>query len=75
VPGESGFVAKEAEANRKVHEAEMQTLHDTIRQQQARIDALTADLKAALKQVQELSTKAIGGTSQAGTAPPREALS
>ena len=37
-------------------------------QQKAQIDALTADLKAALKQVQELSTKAIGGPVHTGTA-------
>jgi hypothetical protein len=55
------LLEKEEEANRKVHAAEMQTLHDTINQQKAQIDALAADLKAALKQAQELSTKAIGG--------------
>jgi hypothetical protein len=57
---------KEEAANRKVYEAEMQTLHDTIGQQKAQIDALAADLKAALKQVQELSTKAIGGSANTG---------
>ena len=62
------LLAKEEEANRKVHEAEMQTFHNTINQQKAQIDALTADLKAALKQVQELSTKAIGGPVHTGTA-------
>ena len=62
------LLQKEEEANRKVHEAEMQTLHDTINQQQAQIDNLSTDLKAALKQVQELSAKAIGSTSNMGTA-------
>jgi hypothetical protein len=69
------LLAKEEAANRKVYDAEMQTLHDTISQQQAQIDALAADLKAALKQVQELSTRAIGGAASTGTAPPREAVS
>jgi hypothetical protein len=67
--------AKEEAANSKVYDAEMQTLHDTISQQQAQIDALAADLKAALKQVQELSTKAIGGAASTGTAQPRDAVS
>lgn len=65
----------EEAANSKVHEAEMQTLHDTIRQQKAQLDALAADLKAALKQMQELSAKAVGGTANTGTAQPREAVS
>jgi hypothetical protein len=65
---------KEEEANRKVHEAEMQTLNDTLRQQQAQIDALSTDFKAALKQVQELSAKAIGSTANTGTAQPRDAV-
>jgi len=69
------LLAKEEEANRKVHEAEMQTLHDTMSQQKAQIDALAADLKAALKQVQELSTKVIGGPANTGIAQPREAVS
>jgi hypothetical protein len=69
------LLAKEEAANRKVYEAEMQTLHDTISQQQAQIAALSADLKAALKQVQELSAKAIGGTANTGAAQSREAVS
>jgi hypothetical protein len=69
------LLQKEEEANRKVHEAEMQTLHDTISQQQAQIDTLSTDLKAALKQVQELSAKVIGSTFNTGTAQPREAVS
>jgi len=65
---------KEEEANRKVYEAEMQTLTDTMRQQQAQIDALSTDLKAALKQVQELSAKAMGSAANTGTVQPREAV-
>jgi hypothetical protein len=65
----------EEAANSKVHEAEMQTLHDTIGQQKMQIDALAADLKEALKQVQELSTKAIGGPANMGIVQPREAVS
>ena len=67
------LLAKEAEAERRVHEAEMQTLHDTIRQQQTQIDTLAADLKTALKQAQELSAKAIGGPVSTGAALPRQA--
>jgi hypothetical protein len=62
------LLQKEGEANRKVHEAEMQTLHDTVSQQQAQIDTLSTDLKAALQQVQELSAKAISSTFNTGTA-------
>jgi hypothetical protein len=64
---------KEEEANRKISAAEMQTLHDTISEQKVQIDALAADLKAALKQVQELSTKAIGGSANPGIVLPRDA--
>jgi hypothetical protein len=67
------LLAKEAEADRRVHEAEMQTLHDTIRQQQTQLDALAADLKTALKQAQELSAKAIGGPASTGAVLPRQA--
>ena len=52
----------------------MQTLTDTMRQQQAQIDALSTDLKAALKQVQELSAKAMGSAANTGTVQPREAV-
>jgi len=69
------LLEKEEAANSKVHEAEMQTLYDTISQQKAQIDALAADLKAALKQVQELSTKVIDGPANTGIAQPREAVS
>jgi hypothetical protein len=69
------LLQKEEEANRKVYEAEMQALHDTISQQQAQIATLSTDLKAALKQVQELSAKAIGSTSNTGIVQPREAMS
>jgi hypothetical protein len=71
------LLEKEEAANIKVHEAEMQTLHDTISQQKTQIGALAADLKAALKQVQELSTKVIGGPARTGCAAavPREGRS
>jgi hypothetical protein len=69
------LLQKEEEANRKVYEAEMQTLHDTMSQQQAQIGTLSTELKAALKQVQELSAKAIGSTANTGTAQPRAAVS
>jgi hypothetical protein len=69
------LLQKEEEANRKVYEAEMEMLHETALQQQAQIDTLSTDLKAALKQVQELSAKAIGSTAGMGTPQPREAVS
>jgi hypothetical protein len=69
------LLQKEEEANRKVYEAEMEMLHETVLQQQAQIDTLSTDLKAALKQVQELSAKAIGSTAGMGTPQPREAVS
>jgi hypothetical protein len=66
---------KEEEANRKVYEAEIQMLHDMISQQQAQIDTLTADLKAAVKQLQELSSKVIGSASNTGAGQPTESVS
>jgi hypothetical protein len=71
----ANLLQKEEEANRKVYEAEMQALHDIISQQQAQIATLSIDLKAALKQVQELSAKAIGSTSNPGVAQPRDVMS
>ena len=68
------LLAKEEEANRKVYEAEMQTLHETLSQQKAQIDALSADLQVAFKQVQELNARAIGGPANT-IVQPRAAVS
>jgi hypothetical protein len=72
---QADLLDKEEAANSKVHEAEMQLQHDTIGQQRAQLDTLVIDLKAALKQVQELSAKALGSTANTGTTQPREAVS
>ena len=60
---------KEVEANRKVYEATLQALEKTMDEQNEHIEALTADLRSALKQVQALASKALEGSSSMGNIP------
>ena len=53
------LLTKEVEANKKVYELTIQTLEDTIERQNQEIQALSAELKEALKQVQQLASKAV----------------
>lgn len=53
------LLAKEVEANKKVYELTIQTLESTIERQNEEIQALSAELKDALKQVQDLASKAV----------------
>jgi hypothetical protein len=69
------LLKKEEEANKKVYEAEIQMLLNMISQQQAQIDTLTDELKAAVKQQQELSSKVIGNASNTGTRQPTGSVS
>ncbi|MBU0551669.1 hypothetical protein KKF91_04135 [Myxococcota bacterium] len=56
---EAELIAKEFEADVKVFTQEIAALNETIAQQQARMEALTAELKAAAVEEQKLAVKAI----------------
>jgi hypothetical protein len=55
------LMEKEIEANRKVFALQTVTLEETIKKQSEQIEALNAQLQAALKQSQDLALKAIEG--------------
>lgn len=57
------LVAKDVEGNKRTYELRIQSLLDTIHNQEARIQGLSKQLDAALKQVQDLAVKAIEGAS------------
>lgn len=54
---------KELEGNQRFYELRIQSLEQTIPHQEARIQNLSKQLEAALKQVQDLAVKAIEGSS------------
>jgi len=54
---------KEIEGNKRFYELRIQSLEQTIQNQDARIQNLSKQLDAALKQVQDLAVKAIEGAS------------
>ena len=54
---------KELEGNKRFYELRIQSLEQTIQNQEARIQTLSKQLDAALKQVQDLAVKAIEGAS------------
>ena len=54
---------KDIEGNKRFYELRIQSLEQTIQNQQARIHNLSKQLDAALKQVQDLAVKAIEGSS------------
>ncbi|MBE9227456.1 hypothetical protein IQ264_18675 [Phormidium sp. LEGE 05292] len=55
--------AKEVEGERRVYELRIQSLEETIQNQETRINNLAKQLDSALKQVQDLAVKAIEGSS------------
>jgi len=57
----SDLRAKEVEGEKRVYELRVQSLEETIQNQEARINNLTKQLDFALKQVQDLAVKAIEG--------------
>jgi hypothetical protein len=63
----SDLYRKEIQANQQVRELKIQSLNETIARQAEQLDALSAELKDALKQMQALASQAIGGT--AGSEP------
>jgi hypothetical protein len=58
----SDLFAKEVEGQKRFYEQRLQSLGETITNQEARIKNLSQQLESALKQVQDLAVKAIEGT-------------
>ncbi|MBD1896054.1 hypothetical protein [Coleofasciculus sp. FACHB-129] len=63
----SDLYAKDVEMQKRLHEQRIQSLEETIRNQDARILSLSKQLDSALKQVQDLAVKAIEGASNASS--------
>ncbi|MFH7030334.1 MAG: hypothetical protein ACHBN1_34510 [Heteroscytonema crispum UTEX LB 1556] len=59
----SDLYAKEVEGQKRFYEQRLQSLEQTITNQETRILNLSKQLESALKQVQDLAVKAIEGTS------------
>lgn len=59
--------AKEVEGQKQFFELRVKSLSETIQNQENRIQSLSKQLDAALKQVQDLAVKAIEGTSNASS--------
>lgn len=57
------LIAKEIEGSKRNYEVRIQSLQETIQNQDTRIQTLSKQLDAALKQVQDLAVKAIEGSS------------
>lgn len=57
------LVEKEIEGQTRAYDLQIQSLQETIRTQDARLQTLSKQLDAALKQVQDLAVKAIEGAS------------
>ncbi|MUG94929.1 hypothetical protein F7734_22200 [Scytonema sp. UIC 10036] len=58
----SDMFAKEVEGQKRFYEQRLQSLEQTIGNQESRIQNLSKQLESALKQVQDLAVKAIEGT-------------
>ena len=59
--------AKEIEGRKQAYELRLQSLSETIANQDARIASLSGQLDSALKQVQDLAVKAIEGSANANS--------
>ncbi len=59
----SDLYAKEVEGQKHFYEQRLQSLEQTISNQQTRLENLSRQLESALKQVQDLAVKAIEGSS------------
>jgi len=57
------LLGKEVEGSKRTYELQIQSLQETIENQEARIQKLSQQLDATLKQVQDLAVKAIEGNS------------
>jgi DNA repair exonuclease SbcCD ATPase subunit len=58
----SDLYAKEVEGQKRFYEQRLQSLEQTITNQEKRLQNLSSQLESALKQVQDLAVKAIEGT-------------
>ncbi len=58
----SDLLAKEVEGQKRFYEQRLQSLEQTITNQEVRLQNLSKQLESALKQVQDLAIKAIEGT-------------
>jgi hypothetical protein len=63
----SDLYAKEVESQKRFYEGRIESLENTISNQGERIDSLSKQLEAALKQVQDLAVKAIEGSANANS--------
>jgi hypothetical protein len=61
------LLAKEVEGQKQFFELRIKSLSETIKTQENRIQSLSKQVDAALKQVQDLAVKAIEGTSNASS--------
>jgi len=59
----SDLYAKEVEGQKRFYQQRLQSLEQTITNQQTRLENLSRQLESALKQVQDLAVKAIEGSS------------
>lgn len=62
---QAALLRKDQDAERRVAELEIRTLHETVAQQAAQVAALQSQLEEAKRQVQEIAVKAIEGASGA----------
>jgi len=61
------LTAKDVEGSKRFYELRVQSLQETIQNQESRIQNLSKQLDSALKQVQDLAVKAIEGASNANS--------
>ena len=64
---ESDLYAKDIEGQKRSYEGSIESLEDTISNQGERLNHLSKQLEAALKQVQDLAVKAIEGSANANS--------
>jgi hypothetical protein len=64
---ESDLYAKDIEGQKRSYEGSIESLEDTISNQGERLNSLSKQLEAALKQVQDLAVKAIEGSANANS--------
>jgi hypothetical protein len=63
----SDLYAKDVEGQKRFYEGRIESLEDTIGNQGERLNSLSKQLEAALKQVQDLAVKAIEGSANANS--------
>lgn len=63
----SDLYSKEVEGQKRFYDGRIESLEDTISNQNERLNSLSKQLEAALKQVQDLAVKAIEGSANASS--------